>query len=99
MNPSDDPHAWLESLDSDQAADWVAEQNARTEGVLDADPRFDGLKADILAHLRDTRQIPYFAEHAGWLYNFHQDEAHPRGIYRRTTLDAYRAGSQDWQTV
>ncbi|ATP30826.1 peptidase S9 [Chromobacterium violaceum] len=94
-----DPHAWLESLDSDQAADWVAEQNARTEGVLDADPRFAGLKADILAHLRDTRQIPYFAEHKGWLYNFHQDEAHPRGIYRRTTLDAYRAGSQDWQTV
>ncbi|UGA39648.1 hypothetical protein JOS77_09450 [Chromobacterium haemolyticum] len=94
-----DPHAWLENLDDPAAAEWVAEQNARAQARLDADPRFAGLRDEILAHLRDTRQIPFCAEHDGWLYNFHQDEAHPRGIYRRTTLAAYRAVEQDWQIV
>jgi len=94
-----DPFQWLESLDDPAALAWVAEQNAATRSRLDSDPRFAGLKTSILANLRDTRQIPFFAEHAGWLYNFHQDEAHPRGIYRRTTLDSYRANAQDWQTV
>ncbi|SCK10726.1 prolyl oligopeptidase [Vogesella sp. LIG4] len=96
---SHDPFQWLESLDDAAALDWVAEQNAATRARLDSDPRFAALKQSILANLRDTRQIPFFAEHAGWLYNFHQDEAHPRGIYRRCTLDAYRANAQDWQTV
>ncbi|OWY40861.1 peptidase S9 [Xenophilus sp. AP218F] len=99
MTATHDPHAWLESLDSPEAAAWVAEQNARAAAQLDADPRFAGLKADILAHLRDTRQIPFCSEHAGWLYNFHQDDAHPRGLYRRATLAAYRAGESDWQAV
>lgn len=94
-----DPHLWLESLTSPEAAQWVAAQNARTQSLLDSDARFAPLRDDILAHLRDTRQIPFFAEHGPWLYNFHQDEAHPRGIYRRTTLAAYRAGTQDWDTI
>lgn len=94
-----DNFQWLESLDAAAATDWVAQQNAATQAVLDTDPRYPQLKASILANLRDTRQIPFFAEYDGWLYNFHQDEAHPRGIYRRCTLDAYRANSQEWQTV
>ncbi|BAK75047.1 prolyl oligopeptidase [Pseudogulbenkiania sp. NH8B] len=97
--PDHDPHRWLESLDSPDVTRWVEAQNERTRAQLDADPRFVPLAADILATLRDTRQIPFFAEHAGWLYNFHQDEAHPRGVYRRTTLAAYRANAQDWHTV
>ena len=94
-----DEYQWLESLTDAAALDWVAQQNAATQTVLDTDPRYPQLQASILANLRDTRQIPFFAEYDGWLYNFHQDEAHPRGIYRRCTLDAYRANSQDWQTV
>lgn len=99
MNTMQDDLQWLEALDSPDAARWVAAQNQRTAARLDADPRFAALRDDILAHLRDTRQIPFFAEHDGWLYNFHQDEVHPRGVYRRTTLEAYRAARQDWQTV
>lgn len=94
-----DPHLWLEELDSDEAVRWVEAQNARTSAVLDADARFAPLQAEILQTLRDTRQIPYFNQHGQWLYNFHQSEAQPRGVYRRTTLAAYRAGASDWQVV
>ncbi len=99
MSLPDDAFQWLESLDSPAALQWVEKQNAATAAQLDADARFLPLRDDILAHLRDNRQIPFFSEHDGWLYNFHQDAEHPRGIYRRTTLPAYRAGSQEWGTV
>lgn len=99
MTSQHDPYLWLESLDSQDALDWVEGQNALSRTVLDADPRFAGLRDGILAHLRDTRQIPFFHQHGEWLYNFHQSENQPRGIYRRTTLASYRAGEGDWQTV
>lgn len=99
MSHLPDSHLWLESLDDPAVDGWVAAQNSHTRNVLDSDARYAPLQQDILAHLRDTRQIPFFAEHAGWLYNFHQDEHHPRGIYRRTTLADYQAATQQWQTV
>ncbi|RMD01764.1 S9 family peptidase [Aquitalea palustris] len=99
MSHLPDSHLWLESLDDPAVLQWVAAQNSRTQALLDTDARYAPLQRDILAHLRDTRQIPFFSEHAGWLYNFHQDEHHPRGIYRRSTLAAYQSGAQEWQTV
>jgi prolyl oligopeptidase len=94
-----DPFLWLEDLNSPQAQHWVDAQNARTQAQLDNDPRFAPVKDAVLATLRDTRQIPYFTEYGGWLYNFHQDAAHPRGIYRRATLDSYRTPDTQWETV
>lgn len=99
MSRSNDPYLWLEALDDPAAESWVAEANRQSREVLEEDGRFAPLRSAILANLRDTRQIPYVSEHAGWLYNFHQDEQHPRGIYRRTTLEAYRRGEQQWQVV
>jgi prolyl oligopeptidase len=91
-----DPYLWLESIDDDDARRWVDGQNALSQARLDGDARFEALSADILATLRDTRQIPFFSEHDGWLYNFHQDAAHPRGVYRRTRLQSYRAAEAEW---
>ncbi|WP_028536738.1 prolyl oligopeptidase family serine peptidase [Paludibacterium yongneupense] len=92
-----DPYLWLENLDDDDARRWVEGQNALSQARLDGDARFESLSADILATLRDTRQIPFFSEHDGWLYNFHQDAEHPRGIYRRTRLASYRAADAEWE--
>ncbi|WP_028454108.1 prolyl oligopeptidase family serine peptidase [Chitinilyticum litopenaei] len=94
-----DPFRHLEDLDSPAALAWVAEQNALTRAALDTDPRMAPLAADILATLRDTRQIPYCSEHGGWLYHFHQSAENPRGVYRRTTWDSYRAAQTAWDIV
>ncbi|TDR80401.1 prolyl oligopeptidase family serine peptidase [Paludibacterium purpuratum] len=99
MTEHADPYLWLEPIDGAKAVDWVEAQNAQTRSVLDADPRFEPLAEEILQSLRDTRQIPYFNQHGDWLYNFHQSAEHPRGVYRRATLAAYRAGASDWQVV
>ncbi len=94
-----DAYQYLEDLDSPAVLAWVEQQNSATRAELDGDPRFAGLCTDILANFRDTRQIPYFSEHGGWLYNFHQSADNPRGIYRRTTLAGYQATEPVWQTV
>ncbi|MBE9608409.1 prolyl oligopeptidase family serine peptidase [Chitinilyticum piscinae] len=94
-----DPFQYLEDLDSPASLAWVDAQNAQTRSALDADPRTAPLTADILATLRDTRQIPYCSEHGGWLYHFHQSAENPRGVYRRTTWDSYRAAQTAWDIV
>jgi len=99
MTTHADPYLWLEPLDSDEAVRWVEAQNTLTRAVLDADPRFESIRDEVLQNLRDTRQIPFFSQHGDWLYNFHQSAEHPRGVYRRTSLAAYRAGASDWQVV
>ena len=37
--------------------------------------------------------------HGEWLYNFWQDRANPRGLWRRTTWAEYRKPEPAWQTV
>lgn len=98
-DPGDDPYLWLENVGSDASLDWVETQNRRTFDVLESDPRFDGLYEDALAALNAASRVPAIVERGGYLYNFWQDSAHPRGIYRRTTLASFRAAKPDWETV
>jgi prolyl oligopeptidase len=35
----------------------------------------------------------------GLLYNFWRDAAHPRGLWRRTTLDGYRTDAPQWEVL
>ncbi len=44
-------------------------------------------------------RIPYPHRRGQWLYNFWQDAAHPRGLWRRTTLDEYRGERPDWEII
>src|SRR5262249_42021496 len=46
----------------------------------------------------DTR-IPGVMRLGEFLYNFWQDASHPRGLWRRTTLDEYRKDSPEWDVI
>jgi prolyl oligopeptidase len=46
-----------------------------------------------------TSRLPQVQQHGPWLYNAWQDEAHPRGLYRRTTLAEFRKASPRWETL
>ena len=45
---SDDPFIWLEEVHSERALNWVKAENAKTDGVLERDPRFQQLFHDYL---------------------------------------------------
>ena len=94
-----DPYLWLEEFTSPRAMEWVNAHNAVTEKRLTADLRYQTLYNEALALGGAKDRIPQPAFLRGGIYNFWQDADHLRGIWRKTTLDSFRTGSPNWQTV
>ena len=96
--PRDD-FLWLEEQRGARALAWVKTENAKTTAILEKDPRFSALYRDALAVAQASDRIPYASFIGGALYNFWQDSAHVRGIWRRTTIASYRTATPSWTTV
>jgi prolyl oligopeptidase len=94
-----DPHRWLENVTGEDALAWVEQRNAATVRDHARTPLFEELRAEILAVLDADTRIPYVVRRGEHLYNFWQDERHPRGRWRRTSLASYRGTEPDWETV
>jgi prolyl oligopeptidase len=93
------PFEWLEAVDGERAMDWVRAENARALPVLTGDARYPALEAEALKILSAQDRIPTPSLHGKDIYNFWQDAVNTRGVWRRTTLDSYRAESPAWETV
>ena len=95
----EDPHLWLEEIESPEALEWVHAENARSLDVLEADPRFDSMRREALTILTSEARIPFGEIHDGAVYNFWQDETHVRGLWRRAGVESYRSGAPEWETL
>jgi prolyl oligopeptidase len=95
----DDPYRWLEDIAAPRALQWVEQQNATTAHRLTARADYAGLYRDALAALDSASRIPEVEAHGEFLYHFWRDAAHPRGLYRRTTLAELRQENPQWETV
>jgi prolyl oligopeptidase len=95
---TEDPYLWLEDITGDDALDWVREHNAPTLGDLVGD-RFEQMRSEALEVLDTDARIPYVRRRGPHLYNFWRDSANPRGLWRRTTLQSYRAESPEWDVI
>jgi prolyl oligopeptidase len=62
-------------------------------------PRFEATKDQILGVLDSDARIPFYERMNDGLYNFWKDKEHPRGLWRRTTLDEYRKDKPNWETL
>ena len=96
---SDDPYLWLEATRSPRAMEWVHAQNTITKKAFMDSSEFDKTRSEILQVLDSEARIPSVNRMGEYLYNFWQDKAHPRGIWRRTTLAEYRKADPKWETV
>ena len=85
-----DPYRWLEDVHGDRAMTWVKAENAKTTAVLEKDPRYATIYSQALTMAQARDRIPYVTFLSGALYNFWQDSAHVRGIWRKTTLASYQ---------
>ncbi|WP_029417455.1 prolyl oligopeptidase family serine peptidase [Brevundimonas bacteroides] len=95
-----DPYIWLEEVEGERALAWVEEQNRRSLGTLQGDPRYQQLHDQALAILESRDRIPAPAFlNSGLISNFWQDATNIRGVWRRTTLDSYRTEAPEWETV
>ena len=97
--PADDPYVWLEEIEGERALAWARNENQRTLGELQADPRYQMFYDRALQILQAQDRIPFVTIRPDALYNFWQDQNHVRGIIRRTSLQSYRTDSPQWETV
>lgn len=95
----EDPYLWLEDVSGDAALAWVRERNAETVDELTGSPGFKVLEQEMREVLDDDGRIPYTVRRGGHLYNFWQDAAHVRGLWRRTTLEEYRTDHPAWEVL
>ena len=95
----DDPYLWLEDVQDEKALDWVRGQNAKTFDELRDNDLYKMLYDEAFAILTSDARIPKGSIVGDHFYNFWQDDVHIRGIWRRTSLDDYIAGSPQWETV
>jgi prolyl oligopeptidase len=98
-NATEDPFLWLEEVDGESALEWVKTQNASTAERLKTDPLFDELYAQAKTTLNSASRLPAISQQGDWLYNFWRDAEHPRGVYRRTTLERFATDDPQWETV
>lgn len=96
---ADDPYLWLEDVTGDEALAWVRDHNAPTLAELTDSDRFSQLEAQALEILDTDDRIPYVRRRGEYLYNFWRDAAHPRGLWRRTTLEQYLTDSPEWDVL
>ncbi|HEY9514676.1 MAG TPA: prolyl oligopeptidase family serine peptidase [Gemmatimonadaceae bacterium] len=95
----DDPYIWLEDVHGDRPMQWVEQQNAITAKRFVDTPTFGVMRDRILEVLDSDNRIPYVNRMGGHLYNFWRDQQHPRGLWRRTTLEEYRKPAPAWELL
>ncbi len=96
---SDDPFQWLEDVQGEKALAWARQHNAKTIAVLEARPEYKPIFTRTLEILDSKEKIPSPELLGETVYNFWRDDAHERGIWRRTSLASYRTAAPQWETV
>ena len=96
---ADDPFLWLEDIHGTRAMDWVKKENAVTTKRFVDNAEFVRTRDRILEVLDSDARIPDVNRMGDHLYNFWRDKAHPRGLWRRTTLAEYRKAAPAWETL
>ena len=96
---AEDPWRWLEDVSGEAPLAWVKERNARTVGTYADADGFAAARDRFKAILDSDHRIPHVTKRGDAWYNFWRDAEHPRGLWRRTTLDEYRKASPTWETV
>ena len=95
----DDPWLWLEEIEGERALAWVEGQNQRTLDALSGAPEYRAIHDRALAILDSDDRIPYPSIHGSEVFNFRQSKEHPRGVWRRTTLESYRSSDPSWEIL
>ncbi len=100
MTPdAEDPFGWLEEVGGERALQWVRERNRETLALLESRPEYEPTRRALLEVLNSRERIPSITRRRGHVYNLWQDDAHRRGLWRRTTLDDYARAQPAWETV
>ena len=97
-DPDNDPFLWLEDVDGERATAWADAQTAATLARY-GDAGYEADRDALRLALDRPDNLPIPARRGGLLYNIWKDASHPRGLWRRTTLDSYRTDAPEWDVL
>ena len=93
-----DENLWLEEIYSADALAWAERQSAATVAkFFSAD--FEALTDRLLEVIDSDDRIPLVSKAGDFYYNFWRDAVHPRGLWRRTSLESYRRAQPEWDVL
>ena len=96
--PDDDPWLWLEDVEGTRATTWADQQTAATL-LRYGNAQYEADRDSLRTLLDRPDNLPVPARRGGLLYNIWKDAAHPRGLWRRTTLESYRTDAPEWDVL
>lgn len=94
-----DPHLWLEDVLGEEPLAQVKTWNEATLSAYRADPRFQAMQDAALEVLSSDARLATGPIRVDDLYNFWRDAEHTRGVWRRTPLKSFLAGSPEWEVL
>lgn len=94
-----DPFFWLEEVHGEKALQWVDQENARTKSLLQKEPEYAGLLADLtdMVHKAESADIGHY--HGEYFWHTLKNAEHPRGLLRRTRPSEYKKTNPTWETL
>ncbi|MEO7190342.1 MAG: prolyl oligopeptidase family serine peptidase [Vicinamibacterales bacterium] len=99
VTQADDPYLWLEDVHGAVPLAWVKEQNAKALSVLTTSAQYKADFDALLAVLDATDRIPFATLSHQYAFNFWQDAANPKGIWRRTSIVDYTKPAPQWEVL
>ena len=93
-----DEYLWLEDIHGEKPLAGVLQQNERTLAMFNAE-QLAATRARVLEVYDSDHRIPMVTKRGEWLYNFWQDVDHPRGVWRRTSMESYTSDAPEWEVV
>jgi prolyl oligopeptidase len=99
VSAQEDPYLWLEEVMGEKAIAWVKDQNAKSQKEVEARAEFGPIRDKVLEVVNSRERIPGLQKRGNWYYNFWQDQANVRGVWRRTTMEEYKKAQPKWETI
>ncbi len=96
---ANDKYVWLEDVSGPRSMEWVKAENAKSAAVLEQDPHYKPFLADALKVEEDPRRLATPALRGDEVYNTWRDKDHPRGLFRKTSVQDYLTADPHWQAV
>ena len=96
---SSDPWLWLEEVTGEDALAWARERSEAAERDLDVPGLTTQIREESRAILDASDRIPGVTKRGEYLYNVWKDAEHPRGLWRRTTMESYRQENPEWEIL
>lgn len=95
----EDKYLWLEEVENPKALEWVEGWNKKSLAEIKEHKGYQAVYEKNLEIYNSVERIADPQIIGDYIYNFWQDQANPRGVWRRTAMKNYLSGNAEWETL